>query len=145
MSSSQGAPLRALRRATTKGDPIILLKDGVKTDSIVEATEVQFGKDKTKFDLNMITNFYSDDNFEHPENLRSVVFCYLLKKSNLLEYREESENLGIPLFKFLVRTDLLTWLNGDADTCQFVKDEKSPIKMHQPKPEILNLASLVKT
>ncbi|EER31543.1 hypothetical protein CTRG_04325 [Candida tropicalis MYA-3404] len=124
MSSSQGAPLRALRRATTKGDPIILLKDGVKTDSIVEATEVQFGKDKTKFDLNMITNFYSDDNFEHPENLRSVVFCYLSKKSNLLEYREESENLGIPLFKFLVRTDLLTWLNGDADTCQFVKDEK---------------------
>ncbi|RCK60301.1 Cell division control protein 73 [Candida viswanathii] len=124
MSSSTGAPLRALRKATTKGEPVVLFKDGEKTESIVDATEVQFGQDKTKYDLNMTTNFYSDDNFEHAENLRSVVFCYLLKKSNLLDYREESENLGIPLFKFLVRTDLLTWLNGDAETCQFVKDEK---------------------
>ncbi|KAK6464519.1 accessory factor associated with RNA polymerase II [Scheffersomyces coipomensis] len=116
------SPLKALHNATTKGEPItFVIIDGEKSDvteSIKDATHVKFGE--SQFDLNTITNFYNDDK---AQGLRAVVFCWLHDKSSIVDYRNECTELKIPDFKFLVKTELTTWLNGNSDTCKFVKDE----------------------
>lgn len=124
-------PLKALHKATTNKEPIIFFKEtetGEKeqTDSIKEATDVQFGNDKTvTFKLDSITKFYNEDK---PQDLRSVVFCWLHDKSSIVDYKNECSELGIADFKFLVKTELTTWLNGNSDSCTFNKEEDTSKK-----------------
>ncbi|RLV93132.1 Cell division control protein 73 [Spathaspora sp. JA1] len=121
MSSS---PLKALHNATTNGESIVLYKitgdDKEVTESIQDATHVQFGQDETTFELNSITNFYNEDK---PQILRAVLFCWFHDKSSIVDYKEACSEFGIDDFKFLVKTELNTWLNGNSDSCTFVKDD----------------------
>ncbi|EMG46699.1 CDC73 Cell division control protein 73 [Candida maltosa Xu316] len=120
------SPLKALRDATKSGKSVTLFNNGTETDSIADANQVQFGDQKHQFELDMATNFYNDDGFTNPENLKAVVFCWLTSKDSIVEYREKCQSLNIQDFKFLVRTDLITWLNGQSSTCKFVKEEDQP-------------------
>ncbi|ABN67393.2 accessory factor associated with RNA polymerase II [Scheffersomyces stipitis CBS 6054] len=124
MSSVVSASI--LHRATTHKEPIKFFKiegsDSQSTESIKDATHVQFGNNEENiYDLNSITNFYNEDK---PQNLRAVIFCWLHDKSSIVDYKNECSELGIADFKFLVKTELTTWLNGNSDSCTFVKDEK---------------------
>ncbi|KAK6456112.1 accessory factor associated with RNA polymerase II [Scheffersomyces xylosifermentans] len=129
MSGSES--LKALHHATTHNEPIIFVKidpstdSKETTDSIKEASHVQFGADPVEsavFDLDSITNFYNE---EKPQTLRAVVFCWLHDKSSIVDYKNECSENGIADFKFLVKTELTTWLSGNSDSCTFVKDEES--------------------
>ena len=118
--------LKALRRATTKGGFIKFYnKDGLETESIKEATSVQFGnssdnlnENAPKFELDAETNFTNEDKLQ---DLRSVVFCWLQEGTPNVDYKEKAAELGITSFKYLNRTELGTWLNGTTETCQFIQ------------------------
>ncbi|CAI5758909.1 unnamed protein product [Candida verbasci] len=119
---SSPSPLKALHTSTINNEPIIFYaEDGNTTELINDAIEVQFGNNNEKFKLDQLTNFYNEDK---PQSLKSVVFCWLHDKSSIVEYKKECANYGIQDFKFLVKTELNTWLNGSTDSCQFVKEEE---------------------
>ncbi|CAK9683039.1 unnamed protein product [Candida parapsilosis] len=115
--------LKALRHAAIAKDPIKLFNEnGQETELIQEATKVQFGDDdEKKYDLNLTTNFYNDD---EPQDLKSVVFCWLEEQTPDVDYKSKAIEHGIPAFAYLQRYDLITWLKGTIDSCQFVKEEK---------------------
>lgn len=71
------------------------------------------------FPLDAVTEFYNED---VAQSLRAVVFCWIHDKSSIVDYRSECLENGIQDFKFLVKTELSTWLNGKSDTCEFIKD-----------------------
>lgn len=121
MSSS--SPLKAFRKTVIKEERIEFFKNDETTDSINDATEVQFGTDKNKYSLDMATNFYNDEKLTDAQSLRSVVFCYLHEKDSITDYKVAGESLNIPVFSFLVKTELSTWLHGNSDTCMFIKKE----------------------
>lgn len=120
------SPLRALRATTTKNGPILFSKvDGdskQQVESIKDATHVKFGEGSDDFDLNELTNFHNEGN---QQPLRAVVFCWLHEKSSIVDYKNECLELGIPDFKFLVKAELTTWLNGSSETCTFIQGEDS--------------------
>ncbi|ODV80816.1 CDC73-domain-containing protein [Suhomyces tanzawaensis NRRL Y-17324] len=117
---SGAVAIKALHSATTASAPIKLLKgEDEETQSIKDASHVKFG-DSSIFELDSITNFYNE---EQPQSLRAVVFCWLHDKSSIVDYKNECLENGIADFKFLVKTELNTWLNGNSDSCTFVKDE----------------------
>ncbi|KAK6198701.1 accessory factor associated with RNA polymerase II [Scheffersomyces amazonensis] len=118
---SSVSPLKALHSATTNQGAITFLKGDEVTESIKDATHVKFGNEDHPYELDTVTNFYNDDK---AQNLRAVVFCWLHDKSSIVDYRRECTELGIPDFKFLVKTELTTWLNGNSDSCTFVKEEE---------------------
>lgn len=142
---SEELPLKALHRATTHKEPIIFFKQTTgddsdannteQTDSIKDATHVQFGNDtnKTLFELDSMTKFYNEDK---PQSLRSVVFCWLHDKSSIVDYKNECSQLGISDFKFLVKTELTTWLNGNSDSCAFNKEEDTLKKSNDSKSAV---------
>jgi parafibromin len=119
--------LGELREAAIKNVPIkfqIWENDEKKqeTDSIRNATHIQLGDSEDKvYNLDMLTSFYNEDK---PQSLRAVIFCWLHDKSSIVDYKNECLELKIPDFKFLVKTELTTWLNGNSDTCTFIKDDK---------------------
>ncbi|EGW34800.1 accessory factor associated with RNA polymerase II [Spathaspora passalidarum NRRL Y-27907] len=116
------SPLKALHRAITSNEPLVLLKiDGDNkevTESIKDATHVEL--DKETYPLDTITNFYNEDK---KQDLRAVLFCWIHDKSSIVDYKDACSELGIADFKFLVKTELTTWLNGNSDSCTFIKDE----------------------
>ncbi|KAI5953608.1 CDC73 [Candida jiufengensis] len=130
--------LRALRKASSKGEPFKLYNsEEEEIDSIKDASQVSFGNIETKYDLDLETNFYSD---EQPQDLRSVVFCWLYEKNTDQEYKAKAAELGFTPFSILCRFDLLTWLKGSIDSCQFVKEDKDSqsndkSKDHKSEPE----------
>lgn len=112
--------LRKLREAAIEKKPVQLLTEANEpTDSIKDAVHVKFG-DSEPYALDQITNFYNEGS---PQPLKAVVFCWLHDKSSIVEYKNACLENGVPDFKFLVKTDLTTWLSGSADTCQFIKEE----------------------
>lgn len=123
---SKESKLDALKKSLSRKDKLNFFKleenKKVKVESIKEADFIQFeDNDKNIFDLNEITNFYNDDK---PQDFRSVVFCYLHDKSSILDYKNDCSESNIADFKFLVKTELNTWLNGNSDTCAFIKNEE---------------------
>ncbi|CAH2352694.1 cell division control protein 73 [[Candida] railenensis] len=111
------SPLTSLRAACIQNIPITFSKDGQHTDSIKEASHVVIGGET--FPLDATTEFYNED---VAQSLRAVVFCWIHDKSSIVDYRSECLENGIQDFKFLVKTELSTWLNGKSDTCEFIKD-----------------------
>lgn len=115
--------LRKLRDAVTASKPLHLVVAGdseTETDAIKDATHVKYGDDPKLYSLDAETNFYNED---APQPLRAVIFCWLHDKSSIVDYKNECLASGIPDFKFLVKAELTTWLNGSSDTCQFIKDD----------------------
>lgn len=116
--------LQVLRETTTNKEPITLLKeDGDNqstTESIKEATHVKFGVSEKVYPLDELTNFYNEDK---QQILKAVVFCWLHDKSSIVDYKNECLEYGIADFKFLVKTELTTWLNGNSDACTFIRNE----------------------
>lgn len=114
-----------LRHATINKEGLdffIVSSDGEKpTESIKEATHVKLGKREKLVSLDEITQFYNEDK---PQTLRAVIFCWLHEKSSIVDYKNECIKNGIPDFKFLVKTELTTWLSGNSDTCSFVKRDE---------------------
>lgn len=121
--------LRKLREAVTAKKPLhlIIVADlETKTDSVKDATHVKYGDDSKLYKLDEVTNFYNEDS---PQPLRAVIFCWMHDKSSIVDYKSECLENGIPDFKFLVKAELTTWLNGSSDSCQFIKDDgKAPEK-----------------
>lgn len=131
--------LRKLRDAATGNKPVhyVIAKDTeTETDSIKDATHVKFGLDPKLYSLDAQTNFYNED---QPQPLRAVIFCWTHDKSSIVDYKNECLASGIPDFKFLVKAELTTWLNGSSDTCQFVKDEKKDKKEQNGTSEAAEL------
>lgn len=120
------ALLQILRDTTVNNEPITLLKgEGDAkdaTESINEATHVKFGVSEEVYPLDVVTKFYNEDK---QQTLKAVIFCWLHDKSSIVDYKNECLEYGIPDFKFLVKTDLTTWLNGNSDTCAFIKGDDS--------------------
>lgn len=74
--------LKALRHAAIANDSIKLYSgDGQDTEHIQEATQVQFGDNEKKYDLDLKTNFYNDN---EPQDLKSVVFCWIEEQTQML-------------------------------------------------------------
>lgn len=116
--------IKHLRKATIGDKPIEFFKGDEKTESIKEATHASFG-DEHKFLLDELTNFYNED---ERQPLRAVIFCWMHDKSSIVDYKNACLENGIPDFKFLVKAELTTWLNGSSDSCQFVKKDESSDK-----------------
>lgn len=119
--------LAALRAATTAGAAIELFaadKDH-PTEIIKDATHATFGSNDQFYDLSTLTNFYNEG-VQQP--LKAVVFCWLHDKSSIVDYKNACVEHEVPDFKFLVKAELTTWLNGLSDTCQFVKEEAAEDK-----------------
>lgn len=116
--------LQHLRETTVNKEPITLLKgDGDNqsaTESIKEASHVKFGVSENIYSLDELTNFYNEDK---QQTLKAVIFCWLHDKSSIVDYKNECLDYGIADFKFLVKTELTTWLNGNSDTCTFIRNE----------------------
>lgn len=116
--------LQHLRETTVNKEPITLLKgDGDNqsaTESIKEASHVKFGVSENIYSLDELTNFYNEDK---QQTLKAVIFCWLHDKSSIVDYKNECLDYGIADFKFLVKTELTTWLNGSSDTCTFIRNE----------------------
>jgi parafibromin len=126
--------LRELRAATMREAelPFFVVDGETRTpvDSIEHATHVQLNADSdTLYDLNVLTNFYNEDK---PQSLKAVVYCWLNAKSSIVDYKNKCSDLNIPDFKFLVKTELTTWLSGNSDSCTFIKDES---ETDQQQPE----------
>lgn len=126
--------LKALRHAAIANDSIKLYSgDGQDTELIQEATQVQFGDNEKKYDLDLKTNFYNDD---EPQDLKSVVFCWIEEQTPDVDYKSKASKHGIPAFAYLQRYDLITWLKGTIDSCQFVKEEKEEGKSEAVKADV---------
>lgn len=110
--------LHDLRDVTTKGGSITFSKDGAACE-IQDATDAEFGGKKHLLD--QTTNFYNEDK---PQLLRAVIFAWLHDKLLIVDYRNQCAEKGIPDFKFLVKTELLTWLAGNLETCTFIQGEE---------------------
>ncbi|SGZ53983.1 CIC11C00000002152 [Sungouiella intermedia] len=116
--------LSKLREAVTTGKPLnlVIVSDSeTTTESVKDATHVKFGDDAKLYSLDEVTNFYNED---VAQPLRAVIFCWLHDKSSIVDYKNACLENGILDFKFLVKAELTTWLNGSSDTCQFIKDDK---------------------
>lgn len=126
--------IQALHKATTGNEPIKLYAGGngdsnaeagsadsnIEVDSIKDATHVKLGNNDKLYDLSSVTNFYNED---EAQTLKAVIFSWLHDKSSIVDYKNQCAEFGIPDFKFLVKTELNTWLSGNSDSCKFLKDE----------------------
>lgn len=123
---STSSPLRALRDASIKKTPInFYIVEGEQEqqiESIKDATHAKFGPKDELFALNTLTNFYNEGN---AQPLKAVIFCWLNDKSSIVDYKNKCLEYNIPDFKFLVKAELTTWLNGSSETCTFIKEDKS--------------------
>lgn len=119
--------LTALRAATTTGGAIKLYAADKEhpTESIKDATHASFGANEDLYGLSKDTNFYNEG-VQQP--LKAVVFCWLHDKSSIVDYKNACVEYDVPDFKFLVKAELTTWLNGLSDSCQFVKEETAADK-----------------
>lgn len=116
--------LRKLRDAVTANKPLhlVIVSDSeTPTDSVKDATHVKYGDNPKLYPLDELTNFYNED---VSQPLRAVIFCWLHDKSSIVDYKNACLENGILDFKFLVKAELTTWLNGSSDTCQFIKDDQ---------------------
>lgn len=117
--------LQRLRETATKGESIQLVISGdapENTDSIKQATHVKFGADAQLYDLSSSTNVTIDG---EKQILRPVVFCWIHDKSSIVDYKDACLQNGIPDFKFLVKADLNSWLNGSSATCKFIEQSQN--------------------
>lgn len=114
--------LENLRKVTSHGGDLQLLRHEndsyVPDDSIKDATHVRIGD--AEYSLDETTNFYNDDK---PQTLRAVVFCWMHDKSSIVDYKNACLELNIADFKFLVKTELSSWLAGKTDSCAFIKTD----------------------
>lgn len=110
--------LEDLRKVTAAGGTLTFYRDNEPVDGIKDATDVDIGG--TKHPLDATTNFYNDD---APQLLRAVVFCWLHNDALIVDYKNACAELGIPDFKFLVKTELATYLLGKLDACAFIKED----------------------
>lgn len=114
--------LNKLRLVTSQGGALGLLKseDGlyVPVELMKDASHVKIGDDE--YELDQSTNFYNDD---QPQTLRAVVFCWIHDKSSIVDYKNACLESGIADFKFLIKTELSSWLSGNADTCTFIRTD----------------------
>lgn len=127
--------LTELRQTTVKSGGITFTNGDAPVQEIQEATHISFGEPTKTYDLNAATTFYND---EKPQSLRTVVFCYLHDKSSIVDYKNKCLELGIQDFKFLVKTELNTWLNGNSDVCKFIKDDSSASSVSKVDPKASN-------
>lgn len=115
--------LKALKDCAISKKPITFFKSEgdvkTETDSIKDASHVKLGD--LEFELDELTSFYNE---EVAQTLRAVVFCWMHDKSSIVDYKNECSELGISDFKFLVKTELSTWLVGNSDSCTFIKDDQ---------------------
>lgn len=112
--------LQKLRQTATEKGPILLVISGdspQNTDSIKEATHVRFGSDEKLYDLNIPTDVVIEG---EKQMLRSVVFCWIHDKSSIVDYKNSCLQNDVADFKFLVKADLNSWLNGSSSTCKFI-------------------------
>lgn len=116
--------LTDLRSACTQGKSITLLNDQQQpTSSIKEAKSVRFGENEADlvYPIDTVTEFYNED---VAQPLKNVVFCWLHDKSSIVDYKNECLENGVQDFKFLVKTELSSWLNGTSDICKLVRADE---------------------
>ncbi|KAG7192242.1 accessory factor associated with RNA polymerase II [Scheffersomyces spartinae] len=112
--------LRELRAATANKEAVVLLSGDNEVATIKDATYVKFGKNNDlKYPLDELTNLYIDN---EPQTLKAVVFCWLHDKLSIVDYKNQCLEYGIPDFKFVVKTELTTWLNGNSDTNGYIRE-----------------------
>lgn len=123
--------IRKLREAVIAKKPVHLTAGDAPTKSIKEATHATFGDSPRQFALDDATNFHNEG---IAQPLRAVIFCWMHDKSSIVDYKNECLEHGIPDFKFLVKAELTTWLNGSSDSCQFIKDETTAeVSVEEPE------------
>ncbi|WPK23891.1 hypothetical protein PUMCH_001141 [Australozyma saopauloensis] len=113
--------LRKLKDTATKGEAVQLLTSANnedKTDSIKDASHVQFGSEPEHYALDEPTDVTIDGN---KQSLRAVVFCWMHDKSSIVDYKDSCLQNNVPDFKFLVKEELNAWLNGTSDQCKFIE------------------------
>lgn len=113
--------LQDLRQAIVEGKAVGLIGENGQSLPLVPESVPSSQKlavDGQEFDINSETNFVDQDNVTYP--LKTIVFCWLTEKLSIVEYKEECSKYGVSDFKFLVRTELNTWLTGNSDVCKFV-------------------------
>lgn len=114
--------LLKLRQTASKGGPIQLVasfEEQENTDSIKLATHVRFGSDEKLYDLDEITDMVID---EQKQALRPIVFSWIHDKSSIVDYKDSCLQNNVADFKFLVKSELNSWLNGSAKTCKFIRE-----------------------
>lgn len=116
-------PVEKLRNAIIGQKSVELYQDQTPVDSIDTANSIKI--DNEIIDITQLTNFYNDD---QQQTLKAVFFCWLHNKSSVIDYKNECAAHNIQDFKFLVKTELTTWLQGNSDTCKFVKQQEQELR-----------------
>lgn len=130
--------LQKLRQTATANGPIQLVisaESPQNTDSIKEATHVKFGSEEKLYDLNAPTDVIIEG---EKQVLRSVVFCWIHDKSSIVDYKNSCLQNDVADFKFLVKSDLNSWLNGSSSTCKFVDQSINGASVKPEADEALN-------
>lgn len=113
--------IQTLRDAIINKQPIEFEGDlSFNLENINNASNLKINE-KT-YPLNSKTNFFNqlpDDK----QTLKAVIFCWLHDKLSIVDYKNDCSKYDIADFKFLVKTDLNTWLQGNSDSCKFVEDD----------------------
>lgn len=114
-------PLLVLRASVQANAGIKMLtttdaSSGDATENITEAVALLFpNHNNMVVPLDQITRFVPSGE-ESGVDMRTIYHCVLTRDLNLTDYISASEERNIKNLKFLDRTNLLTWLDGAADT-----------------------------
>ncbi|EEB06112.1 Cdc73 family RNA polymerase II accessory factor [Schizosaccharomyces japonicus yFS275] len=117
-------PLVQLRECISKNGTIVLLSSEnptSKVSALQDAHFVQFGSN-TPMNLSLPTRFIRTENKE-AFPLQAVVFAWLQKEKSIADYIQQCSELGIKNLTFLERTDLISWLEGAAESEHIVSSE----------------------
>lgn len=133
-----------LRDAVVNKKPVELMNDDMKVEDINESNKVKIGE--KIYDILSPTNFYNED---QASDLKTIIFCWIHDKSSVVEYKKKCNEYKIPDFKFLVKTELTTWLNGNSESCKFIKTEGGETNGESKKhklddPQLLRISEFEK-
>lgn len=122
--------VKILRDALLNKKEVVLnTADAADTNDIVEAKFVKL--DDEKYELTSESGFkYKEDDKELQYDIGTVYFCWLNKDSSTTEYIEKCERCHIKVISFMERTELVSYLSGDVETCQYLADSKTIEKDH---------------
>lgn len=124
----------------------IIGKQDIKLDSptdgkdikLNESNSITINNDKT-FDLSDKSGFKSNDNIGY--DIRTVYFGWLNKDVSVTDYISKCEENSIKVISFMERTDLISYLKGDINTCSYLVGGEENVLSNDVEPSSTTAAT----
>ncbi|EPX75103.1 Cdc73 family RNA polymerase II accessory factor [Schizosaccharomyces octosporus yFS286] len=132
--------LLGLKNTISKNEkPKLLASENTNSEveNLSDAKFVAFTESPKPFSLDENTKFIKLETNE-PFTLRSIYFAWLLRDSSIADYIQQCSEYGIRNLTFLERTDLISWLEGSAESEHIVgleakQTEKAEVPTREQK------------